>query len=58
VHENLSLAEQVSGRRKRLQFEMLVDETYVPDILAQLGTAVGRDIVYWQQTVSNVGRIE
>jgi len=56
-HKNLSLAEQVSGRRRRLQFEIIVDETDVPGILDGLGASVGRDIKYWQQAISNLGRI-
>jgi len=47
----------VSGRRKRLQFELMVDEVHVAGLLAGLADNVGRDIVYWQQAVSNIGRI-
>ena len=58
VHENLSLSEQVSGRRKRLQFEMILEESVVDDLLSGLKDAVGSDIVYWQHTISNVGRVD
>lgn len=58
VHEDLSLAEQVSGRRRRLQFELVIEESKVAGILANLKSSVGRDIVYWQHSISNVGRIE
>jgi|6_EtaG_2_1085325.scaffolds.fasta_scaffold75792_3 uncharacterized protein DUF3240 len=57
-HQGLSVAEQVSGRRKRSQYELIVNESFIPLILAGLAEAVGRDIIYWQQAVSNFGRIE
>ena len=56
-HVNMSLAEQVSGRRKRLQFEIIMEESAVPDLIAGLEGNVGKDILYWQQSVSNVGRV-
>lgn len=57
MHHGLSTAEQVTGKRKRMQYEMLVNEQSVPGILAGLEQAVGRDIVYWQQPVRNFGRV-
>lgn len=54
----LSISEQVSGRRKRLQFELLVEETAIESILAGLSTSVGRDIAYWEQVVINTGHID
>lgn len=54
----LSVAEQVSGRRKRSQYELIVNVSTIPLILSGLAEAEGRDIVYWQQPVSNFGRIE
>ncbi|AFI85512.2 hypothetical protein Q7A_2726 [Methylophaga nitratireducenticrescens] len=56
--QGLSVAEQVSGRRKRSQYELLVSAPTIPIILSGLAEAVGRGIVYWQQPVSNFGRIE
>jgi nitrogen regulatory protein PII len=53
----MSLAEQVAGRRKRLRIEILMQEKDVATLLAGLGGAVGRDIVYWQQPVSGYGRV-
>ena len=58
VHDNLSLAEQVSGQRKRLQFELVIEEEQVAGILGNLEASVGRDIIYWQHSIGNVGRIE
>lgn len=57
-NESMSLAEQVSGRRRRLQFELLIEESAIATLLAGLSTEVGRDINYWQQPVFNFGRIE
>jgi len=57
-NQGLSVAEQVSGRRKRSQYELIVNESTIPRILSGLAETVGRDIVYWQQPVSNFGRVE
>jgi len=54
---NMTVAEQVSGRRKRLQFELLMDVENVPELLSGLANEVGKDINYWQQSVSNIGEI-
>ena len=55
-HENLSIAEQVSGRRKRIQFEVLMEEESVETVTSGLAGEVGADITYWQQPVNNLGR--
>ena len=54
----LSLAEQVSGRRKRLQFELLIEGEEIQSLLSGLSTEVGRDIVYWEQVIDNIGHID
>jgi hypothetical protein len=56
-HHGLSTAEQVTGKRKRIQYELLVDARHVPAILSGLAESVGRDIVYWQMPVHNFGRV-
>ena len=56
--QGLSVAEQVSGRRKRSQYELIVKKSIIPLIISGLAEAVGRDIIYWQQPVSNFGRLE
>jgi hypothetical protein len=58
VHKSLSISEQVSGRRKRLQVEVIMQETEVKTVLAGLVDNVGRDIVFWQQMIANVGKVE
>jgi len=55
---DMSLAEQVSGRRKRLQFELLIEEIAIAGLLSNLSIEVGKDINYWQETVTNFGRVE
>lgn len=57
-HSALSIAEQVTGRRARLRYELVLEEDLVAGVVAGLGTGVGRDIIYWQQPVTNFGRIE
>lgn len=53
----MTLAEQVTGRRKRLQVSILLAEEAVAGVLAGLAGNVGRDIVWWQQPVTASGRI-
>lgn len=57
-HDNLSIAEQVSGRRKRLQVELVVADADVDTILQGLADNVGRDIAWWQQTISASGSLD
>jgi hypothetical protein len=54
---NMSLSEQVSGRRKRIQVEAMLDKESIPDLLGRLKSEVGNDIFYWEQPVSGIGRI-
>jgi nitrogen regulatory protein PII len=58
AYSNMSLAEQVSGRRKRVQLEVLLKQGDVSSILEGLKSQVGVDIVYWEQPISNHGRID
>lgn len=55
---NMSMAEQVSGRRKRVQIEVLLEQAIVNTILEELKSEVGIDIVYWEQAIANHGRID
>jgi len=56
-HGHMTVAEQVSGRRKRIQVELLMLAADVPEVLAGISTKVGNDIVHWQQPVHGFGRI-
>lgn len=53
--ERLTVTEQVSGRRQRVQFEIIVDESLVDLIVSGLSANVGKDIAYWQLPVSGIG---
>jgi len=53
--ERLTVTEQVSGRRQRVQFEIIVDEELVELIVSGLSASVGRDIAYWHLPVSGIG---
>jgi nitrogen regulatory protein PII len=57
-HQNLSVAEQVSGRRKRLQVELMIDEDAVPTVLSGLVENVGRDINWWRMPVMDSGMLD
>ena len=57
-HDNLSIAEQVSGRRKRLQVELMLDDAEADTVLAGLTDRVGRDITWWQQTIIASGSLD
>ncbi|SJM94245.1 conserved hypothetical protein [Crenothrix polyspora] len=59
-HENkgLSLAEQVSGRQKKIRFQMYVAEQALPILLAQLRQEFsGAGIQYWVLPVLENGVI-
>lgn len=56
-HSSMSLAEQVTGRRKRLQFEVIMEDSAVAELVAGLEENVGKGMFYWQQAISNIGRI-
>lgn len=53
----LSIAEQVAGRRKRMQFEILLPEEHVDAVIAGLTGEVGKGIHYWQLPVARSGRL-
>lgn len=52
----MTVSEQVTGRRKRVQFQVILEDTDVPAVTAELSARVGQDIVYWQVPVSGFGR--
>lgn len=55
--EDLSIAEQVSGRRKRLEFLLIIEASEVDALLDGVRARVGRDIVWWQQPLLRHGRL-
>lgn len=56
-HQSLSVTEQVAGRRKRSQYEIFIAKAAIAKVLEGLASAVGKDIVYWEQAARNFGRI-
>lgn len=54
----MNVAEQVTGRCKRVQVEILIDEKAVAKLLGGLRASVGTDITYWEHQVKNIGEIE
>lgn len=54
----MTIAEQVEGRRNRVQFEIALDTGQLEDLLQQLKTAFPvPDIIYWVLPVSASGRL-
>lgn len=51
----MTVTEQVTGRRKRVQFEVLIDEEHVPSVTQPLKQRFGTDIRYWQLPVYGLG---
>ncbi|WP_022959025.1 DUF3240 family protein [Spongiibacter tropicus] len=56
-NRQLSIAEQVTGRQKRVQFELILNAGQVSTVLDGLRDNVGSDIFYWYQDVSGSGRL-
>lgn len=54
----LSVAEQVTGRRKRVLVEILLEAAAIPLVLDGLKARVGGDITWWQLPLSGFGRVE
>lgn len=56
-HESLSIAEQVTGRRRRKQFEIILEPNNVTHLIEGLADNVGKDIRYWEIPISRQGSI-
>jgi len=57
-HENLSLAEQVTGRQKQIRFQMYVPERQLTALIEQLKkNFLGSGIRYWVMPVLDSGTI-
>lgn len=52
----MSVSEQVAGRRKRVQFQVIMEADAVDSLTRLLAEHVGQDIVFWQLPVSGFGR--
>lgn len=55
--QNMSLAEQVTGRRRRLRFELVLEAAKVDGLLRDLRERLGNDTVYWVETLSGFGKL-
>ena len=54
----MSIAEQVEGRRNRVQFEVVLETDLLEALLQKLRQALPvRDIIYWVLPVSASGRL-
>lgn len=56
-NRQLSIAEQVTGRQKRVQFELILNAEQISTVLDGLRDNVGSDIFYWYQDVGGSGRL-
>ena len=54
-HGTMTVTEQVTGRRKRVRFEILMQEQDVPGLTQTLKQRFGTDIRYWQLPVYGLG---
>lgn len=55
--QSMSLAEQVTGRRKRLRFELVLAESALAEVLGELGRRIGADTVYWVEPLLDFGKL-
>jgi len=54
----MTIAEQVEGRRNRIQFEIALDSEFLEEVLAKLReTFPVPDIIYWVLPISESGRL-
>jgi len=57
-HDHLSIAEQVTGRQRRLQFQLQLDRRHYGSVLADLGTDfAGTDLHYWVTPILAAGHL-
>jgi hypothetical protein len=56
-HRHMSLAEQVTGRRKRVQFELILETADMDEALSQLCGQVPDDTVYHIEPVFRFGKL-
>ena len=54
----MTIAEQVAGRRNRVQFEIVLDADVLDELLRELKDAFPlRDVIYWVLPVIRSGRL-
>lgn len=53
----MNIAEQVTGRRKRIQFELILSPHQSETVLSGLRQQVGTDIYFWSHPIAASGHI-
>lgn len=57
-NQGLSVAEQVTGRQRKIRFQMYIDKTFVPALIAKIkADFVGTGLHYWIVPVLEHGEI-
>ncbi len=56
-NRQMSIAEQVTGRRKRVQFELILSAELANTVLEGLRENVGTDLYFWIQPITKSGHI-
>ena len=57
-HDHLSVSEQVSGRQRRLQFEVLLERESLESFIGDLSAAfAGTDSYYWATPIVATGHL-
>jgi hypothetical protein len=57
-HDHLSIAEQVVGRQRRLQFQVALDRIYLDEFLCALaGEFATADVHYWVMSLLETGSL-
>lgn len=55
--QNMSLLEQVTGRRRRLRYELVLAAGHLAPVLGDLRGRLGPDSIYWVEPVADFGRL-
>ncbi|MGY6276787.1 DUF3240 family protein [Methylomonas sp. MgM2] len=57
-HRDLSVTEQVTGRQRKMRFQMYIDQQHLPDLLTKIKTEfAGTGLHYWVVPVLEHGEI-
>lgn len=57
-HGHMTIAEQVSGRRRRVQVEILIASADIAQVLSGLSANVGTGISWWHAPIGAHGSIQ
>lgn len=57
-NQGLSIAEQVSGRQRKMRFQMFIDKAHLPQLLSKIKTEfAGTGLHYWVMPVLEHGEL-